>query len=821
MPYPRLRPRESDLPVAQQFDQIVAAVVDGSLVLTAAPGAGKSSLVPFAVDAALGSDSQDPQRVLLLEPRRMAASATASRLAELLGEKLGDSVGLTMRGRRLVGPNCRIEVMTEAVLTRRIQHDPELLGIGAIIFDEFHERNLHTDLGLAMAIEARDSIRPKLKLIVMSATMSSERVAALLGGATVVEVPGRAFPVATEHRGRPASREWPRSVAVAATEAAGRVKGDVLVFVPGRREITQVCQLLDHHPEVIGLHGGAGADALQRGVLAPSLTSRIIVATSVAETSVTIPGVEAVVDGGLARRARFDAATGLGRLETGFVSRFAADQRRGRAGRTGPGLCIRLWSQDDHALLNTAVPPEILEGDPLLVAMELLRWGDPTAATLPLLDRPPRHRLEAANQILQWLGLANQEGKLTKSGEAAATLPTHPRLAALLLLARRAGRLDEALAVAAALDGDHHPPGDALAEFVTKQRGRHEAKETTKRLRRALDAQPAVGGAQKLDIPAGIGPLLAAAWPDRIALPRPGRPNDLLLATGREVAFAGNTSVGGEADAYIIADATVSGDSGRVRLAESFDRRLIARLAANHIESRDLVHWDDRLDTVTAQRQTMLGAIVLHNAPLAKPSRSALHAAFRSGLRRRGLDLLGWTSADQELRGRLAWLNGEAPQDWPDVSDQALLETVEQWLPLDSVNTPTQLRSLRPGPSLLNLLDWKQKQRLDELAPASLSPPNGRAKPIHYQSGRPVWKVRIQHVLGLDKHPLIGPSQTPLTIELLSPANRPAQTTTDLPGFWRGSYKSVRTELRGRYPKHDWPEDPTIAGPPGAGKPGS
>ena len=820
MPYPTLQPRPVDLPVAAAFDEIVTALTTGSVVLIAAPGAGKSTLVPFAVDATLAATDEAPRRIVMLEPRRLAARATAARLADLLGEDVGQSIGLTVRGERKVGPNCRIEVMTEAVLTRRLQSDPELGGIAAIIFDEFHERNLHSDLGLAMALEVRDALRPDLRLLVMSATIDPAPLLEIMSDATSIDVPGRTFPIATEHRHRPPLRGWTAAVADAVIDVTRRVDGDVLVFAPGRREIDDLVRAIEPRTgaQVIGLHGGS-APAIQRAVLKPSSQQRIIIATAIAETSITIPGVEAVVDGGLLREARFDAATGLGRLETGHVTRFSADQRRGRAGRTRPGICIRMWSAEDDRLLRESVPPEIVSGDPLPVAAELLRWGG-AGTDLPLLDPPPPHRIEAAISTFRWLGLADEDGQLTLDGRAAAGLPTHPRVAALLLKAQADGKLDVALTAAAIIDDDRHPTTDDLVALVDQRRNDRTIQRSRDRLRRALgrlgrsgsDKGRGTAKAGHRNSPADafeLAELLACAWPDRIALARPDRPDRYLLAAGREVKLAPSSPLRGAA-ALVVVDATVVEETGRVRLAVALERSAIAESAAGHITEVDTVEWDEQTDGLLAERQRRLGAIVLHRSRISDPPRSAIQDAIRVGLRRAGLSILNWRDDDLALRQRLAWLHEQDPMHWPAVDDASLLAKLDDWLDLSSVSSPAALRKRRPGPGLLQLLGWEQRAQLDALAPRSLPTPLGRDRSVRYDSGRPVWSARIQDLFGLDEHPLVGPTRAPLTIELLSPANRVAQTTNDLPGFWRGSYAAVRADLRGRYPKHAWPEDPTV-----------
>ena len=843
--------RQTDLPIEAFADEIVAAVAaDRALVLTAEPGAGKSSVVPLLVAEALGgplggpladgdgrSGARPGDRVVVLEPRRLAARATAGRLAELLGEhRVGASVGLTIRGERRVSADTVIEVVTEAVLTGRLQRDPELAGVGAVVFDEFHERNLHSDLALAMAIEARATIRPDLAIVVMSATLDTGPVAALLGTGRVIEVPGRTFPVTTEHRPRPQPRRWAAAVADAAERALDASSGDVLVFVPGRREIAAVTKLLAAgrvagRAQIVGLHGGSDGDAQRRALAGggPGGSRRVIVATAVAETSVTIPGVETVVDGGQLRRARYDAATGLGRLETVHVTRFSADQRRGRAGRVGPGRCVRLWSEEDHRHLDDAVPPEIVDGDPLPIAFELARWGDADARSMPLLDHPGRERLAAGRRLLAQLDLVDDGGTVTDRGRRAGTLGVHPRIAALLLTAETLDLADVGATVAAVLDDDRFPDD---ADLVAETDGRWaDLTGRARRLRRRLAehdpptgaddggvrrasgrdgarARPGAGGRAQLE---DLGRLLATAWPDRVAHRREGVGDRYLLATGREVALRAGDPLAGS-DFLVVAEADGVVQRATVRRAVAVARTTVHEALADRIAWHDAVLWDDRTDTIRAERQQRLGAIVLHRAPLPNPPAEEVAAAITEGLRRIGLGLLRWTPSAEELRHRLAWLHDSAPDDWPPVDDDNLLARLEDWLDLSRCRSGRDVAAIDVAASLLTLLDWRQRAELETAAPRELPVPSGdgRRRRLDYASGRPVWPVRIQDLLGLDEHPTVGPTNapSPVTIELLSPAGRPAQVTTDLPGFWRGSYADVRRDLRGRYPKHRWPEEP-------------
>ena len=797
------------LPVEAAQAAIEDEVHFGTAIIRAEPGAGKSSLVPIFVANALAASASEATTVIVTEPRRLAVRATAARLAELLGEPVGQTVGLTIRGERAVSDATRIEVVTEAVLTNRLQRDPELPGVGAIVFDEFHERNLSSDLGLAMALEVRSTLRDDLRLVVMSATLDTERLRSMSGARTVIDVPGRTFPVSTHHRQRPERQRFAVAVTEAVRDAAIAVAGDILVFVPGRREIDDVLRAITSRAasaseltsfDCVGLHGSTPID-IQRSILRPGKRRRIIVATSVAETSITVPGVEAVVDGGLLRRSRFDAATGLGRLETGHATRFAAEQRRGRAGRVQPGQCFRLWSADDHRHLDDATPPDIVDGDPLPVAFELARWGDPWANDLPLLDHPGLARLQSAQRVLRLLGLTNDDGRLTPVGERAAQLGLHPRLAALAIAAESAGQRGLGIRTAALLDDDTWPQHPDLAAELDQRwpsldRG---SRRLAHRLRSRDDAN-------RGDI-ADLGELLARAWPDRIAMARPDRPGSFLLAIGREVKVSANSALAGS-PFIVVADADGDPRAAKVRRAVAVDRAAVLEAAADRIEWVDHVDWDQRDDTLRAERQQRLASIVLHRQPLSKPPADAVAAALADGLRSSGLALLRWGNRGESIRPRLAWLHEQDPDNWPDLSDDALIGRLDEWLDLSRCRSIADLRRINVTDAMLSLLDWEQRQSIDTLAPPSLAPPFGRERPIHYESGRPVWSVRIQHLFGVDVHPTVGPHRTPITIELLSPANRPAQITTDLPGFWRGSYAAVRADLRGRYPKHKWPENP-------------
>lgn len=784
-----------DLPVGRAVEAIAEALDDpGMLVLIAEPGAGKSTLVPII------ATKSSHGRVVLLQPRRLAARATAARIAELLGEEVGGTVGLTIRGKRRVGRRTQIEVVTEAVLTNRFLADPDLPGIACVIFDEFHERNLHADLGLGMAIEARAHLRPDLRIVVMSATIDTAPIAALLGGAPVVKVPGRSHEVVTTHRYRPPRHQWTDELARTTIEAIDSHAGDALVFVPGRPEVDRLAEAIEGRvaADVRTLHGGTPAPH-QRVLLRPAPDRRLIVATAVAETSVTVPGVRIVVDGGLARRPRFDPISGLGRLETVFVPRFGADQRRGRAGRDAAGICVRLWSVDDERHLAEAFEPEIVAGDPLPAAMALCLWGDPDATDLPLLDRPSQYRLDAARRMLEQLRLVDGLGRPTELGRAAGRLPVHPRSAAALLAAAGTEAGDDVITSIATVEEDVRIPSADLRDELT--RPTPSVVRSSSRLRRHVRDLSSYAARPP---PATLAEALVDAWPDRVAIARPGSRTRFQLASGPEVEVPDRSPLAGS-PFLVVATAGASGDRLVVRAAVATDRRtILARLGA-HVTSVDHIEWDDRGDRVVAVREQRLASIVLHQEPLAEPAGDQLRSALHRAIRKEGLVALSWTDFGTRLRARLAWLHTQDPDAWPDVSDRALLDRLDEWLDIGDVRSPSEI-TVDDG--LRRLVDRRQQSRLDRLAPETLQPPRGRSRPIDYASGRPRWAVRIQQLFGLDRHPVVGPQRTPIVIELLTPADRPAQVTTDLPGFWRGSYAAVRAELRGRYPRHDWPEDP-------------
>ncbi len=817
-----------------------ALLAHRNVLLEAPPGAGKSTVVPLALlDAGWCADG----RILMLEPRRIAARAVARRMAETLGEEAGQTVGYRTRLETRVGPRTRIEVVTEGILTRRLQHDPALEDVACVIFDEFHERNLQADLGLALCLDSQRHLRESLRLLVMSATLDGEALLRMLRDAAVVRSPGRIFDVETKHvpaRRDDAGRETrPTDAAVAATLRALREHaGDVLVFLPGAGEIRRAVTALESQlPSqqfcVLPLYGDLPA-AQQDAALQPDPRARrkIVVATNLAETSLTIDGVRVVVDSGLERRQRFDPATGMSRLETVRISKASADQRRGRAGRTAPGICLRLWSESVHEALLPQSPPEIVEADLAPLALELACWGSADAAALDWIDPPPAATLAQARDLLQGLEALDDAGRVTPLGREMAALGLHPRLAHMVLRSRGMGqgRLAGELAAilserdplraapgfrdpdlayrVAALHG-HAPPPGMEVDTGTLRRIERVAAQVQRQLAR-LGGRPIVADAPPED--AAIGLLLAFAYPDRIGRARERGAGRYVLSGGRGAAFAEPAALA--RSEFIVVAALDAGDrEARIQLAAALDPVQLERHFAGAIKVTEEVTWDPREAAVTARRTRRLGALVLQDEPLRGADPSAVRAAMLEGVRALGLDCLPWTPGLEQWRARVALVREHDPrgrEGWPDVSDAALLGSLETWLGpwLEGITRREQLSRLDLAGALHALLDWNARRRLDELAPTHLAVPSGSRIAVDYAQGDPRLSVRLQEVFGLADSPRIAGGSVPVTMELLSPARRPVQLTRDLASFWSRGYHDVKKELKGRYPKHYWPDDP-------------
>jgi ATP-dependent helicase HrpB len=815
-----------DLPVAACLPALAAALADpGMAVLQAPPGAGKTTLVPLALRDAAWCGG----RVLLLEPRRLAARAAARRMAAMLNERLGTTIGITTRTDRITGPTTRIEVVTEGILTRRLQQDPALEGTSLVIFDEFHERSLQADLGLALCLQSRDLLRPDLRLLVMSATLDAARIAALMGTAPVIRSEGRSHPVARVHRAPAPDPANPVPAVVrAVVEALDRQGGSLLVFLPGRREIDRAAAMLAETApagtRIAPLHGQLPPEDQDAAIRPPPEGVRkVVLATDIAETSLTIEGITVVIDSGLARRPRFDPRSGMTRLETMRISHANAEQRCGRAGRLGPGTCVRLWSESDEQRMAADTVPEILEADLAPLALTLAGWGA-EASELHWLDAPPEAALAQGRELLQQLGALDRGHRITPQGRAMDALGTHPRLAHMLLAARGRG-LGRTAALLAALLEERDPLSRSQAgvDLRTRLRTLAAPRETAIQVhpglrRRLLDQ--AERWTRQLHVPTGepveaeaAGSVLALAYPDRIALRRPGAEPRYRLANGRGAFLPREDNLA--ASPCIVAAVLDAGvREARVHLAAPLDRDSLAREFPDLVETRDRLEWDDDAGAVVAQRERRLGALVLDSAPMAEIPPEQMSGILLDAIARRGLESLPWTPETRRLRQRMAFVHALEGADWPDVSDAALLATRAEWLEpwLSGMSRLSHLRGLDLAAALRSHLDWARQQRLDQLAPTHVTVPSGSRITLDYSDPEaPVLAVRIQEVFGWSDTPRIGGGRVPLTLHLLSPARRPMQITSDLAGFWARTYAEVKKDLKGRYPKHHWPDDPLQA----------
>jgi ATP-dependent helicase HrpB len=831
------------LPIDAALPALRAAVVaHANVVLQAPPGAGKSTGVPLAL---LAAESLQAGKIVMLEPRRLAARAVATRMAQMLGESVGQTVGFRTRLESRTGKNTRIEVVTEGILTRWLQRDAALEGVAMVIFDEFHERSLNADLGLALCLEAQAQVREDLRILVMSATLDTAAVAQLLGGAPVVSAEGKAFDVETRWAGAIAANRGQREIDIATrtartiAQALESEPGDVLAFLPGQAEIRRVQQQLEdgglpRGVSVLPLFGDLAA-AEQDAALRPGDAQhrKIVLATNIAETSLTIEGVRVVVDSGLARRARFDPATGMSGLETVRISRASADQRRGRAGRLGPGVCYRLWSESEHASLPAQTAPEILEADLAPVALDLAEWGVSDPRTLRWLDAPPAATFAQARALLHSLDAIDAQGRITPHGRALARLGTHPRLAHMIvhgaelglqrlaleiagvlgerdLLRWNAGRRDADLrlrieALRRGRVDDPHVAADVRVDGGARQR----ALRSVEVLQRQVESRAAASSETDAD----IGRLLAFAYPDRIAQSR-GAGGRYLLSGGRGARLADAQSIA-QAEFLVVADLDAGDREALIRLAAPLPRAALEADLASLIEHRQRFEWDAREQAVVAQDERWLGAIRLGERRLENPDSARVMSALLGGIRELGLDALPWTKEARALRQRLRFVrevDTQSSRPWPDVSDNALLATLDDWLApwLTHMSRRDHLARLDMTGIIAALLDWNQRQRLDEIAPTHLQVPSGSRIPIDY-SAAPTVAVRLQEVFGLSTTPAVGGGRVPLTLQLLSPAQRPVQVTKDLASFWARGYAEVKKELKGRYPKHYWPDDPTTA----------
>jgi ATP-dependent RNA helicase HrpB len=834
------------LPIESALPELRAALRDGrAAVLQAPPGAGKTTRVPLAL---LDEPWLAGRTIVMLEPRRLAARAAAGFMARLLGERVGETVGYRVRMDTKVGPRTRIEVVTEGVLARLLQADPGLEGIGLVIFDEFHERSLHADLGLALTLQTRVVLREDLRLLVMSATLDGGPIAAMIGNgpdkpAPIVTSEGRTFPVETRHVARPAERPLEPAVAAVIRRALASDDGDVLVFLPGAAEIRRVETLLADASLPVGVYvaplfGNLSQDAQDRAI-EPSRagTRKVVLSTSIAETSLTIEGVRVVVDGGLMRVPRFSPRSGMTRLETMRVTRASADQRRGRAGRVAPGICYRLWNEHEEQHLTPHGRPEILDADLSPLALELAEAGITDPAELRWLDPPPTAALGQARELLRQLGALDASGRITDHGRHMARLGVHPRLAHMLLAATALGHGALACEVAALVSErdifrfDASAPVDAdlrlrLEALHDAARGGspsthahgatidraalHRALAVSRELRRdvRLDSRPSTLGA------VSVGLLLAFAYPDRIAQRRAASTGRLLLRNGVGAAFPSPQALAAE-PYVVVAELGGQPPEARIYLAAPVALEEIETHFAEQIEHEQAVSWDAEVGAVRARERERLGALVLRERPMPTPDPAAVASALLAAIAQAGLRDLPWTDAARQLQQRIAFMHHLDPA-WPDASDVALIATVSNWLAphVYGLARRDDLRRLDLAAILIGMLDWEQRAALDELAPSHLAVPSGSRIRIDYGDPQsPVLAVRFQELFGLTETPRVGRGRVPLTLHLLSPAHRPVQVTTDLAGFWRTGYFEVRKELKGRYPRHYWPDDPLQAMP--------
>ena len=812
------------LPVDEALPALRTALSYGrSAVLVAPPGAGKTTRVPLALlDEAWAAG----RKILVLEPRRLAARAAAERMAWTLGEKIGETVGLRVRFDSRVSRKTRIEVMTEGVFTRALIDDPELSGIAAVLFDEFHERSLDADLGLALVLDARKGLREDLRIAAMSATLDGARVAKILGEAPVIESKGRAHPVETRYLGRDPRAPVERQAADAVEIALREEKGSLLVFLPGAGEIRRAATLIaervrNPNVDIVPLYGALDSDVQDRAISPPPAGRRkVVLATSIAETSLTIEGVRVVIDTGLSRVPRYEPAVGLTRLETVRVSRASADQRRGRAGRTEPGICYRLWAEPETQSLAPFATPEILAADLADLVLDLAVWGVADPSALVWLDPPPAPALSEARALLAELGVLDEVGRISERGKRLARLPLHPRLAAMVV---EAAAEDEALLAAEVavvvsergLGGDDVDLSHRLSEF---RRDRSRRAEEARRLARNWAEE--AGGKLHQGSVAGAGALLALAYPDRVAKARGGKRGEFLLANGRGATLDPAQALAREP--YLaVAEIAGAASAGRILSAAKLDERdLEAHFKGRILETVE-TSFDEKAMAVRARAARKLGALLLteHPRPVAASEETARMLA--EGVARAGFERLPWSEATRQWLDRVRFLRRLEGEPWPDLSPETLKAHAAEWLApaLFSKTSLAEISADDLARGLHAFLPRDLSRRLDQEAPTYFNAPIGRHLIDYAPEEGPVLSIRVQELFGLDRHPTVAAGRAPLTLALLSPARRPIQTTKNLPAFWRGSWAEVKREMRGRYPKHPWPDDPLAAPPTRRAKP--
>lgn len=819
------------LPVDWVLPDLKSALADrGSAVLVAPPGAGKTTRVPAAL---LGEPWLGGAKILVLEPRRIAARAAAEYMARGLGERLGDTIGLRTRLATAVGPGTRIEFVTEGIFSRLILDDPTLAGIGVVIFDEFHERSIDADFGLALALDARGAFRPDLRLLIMSATLDATPVAALLGDAPVVKSEGRAFPIDTRYLGRSPDRIEPQMTGAILTALRAET-GSILAFLPGQAEIRRVADELERDVTqpgvaIVPLHGGLDQKRQSEAIAPPPKGHRkVVLATSVAETSITIEGVRIVVDCGLQRLPRYDPDAGITRLQTVRVSRASAEQRRGRAGRTEAGVCYRLWSAPETQGLLPFTPPEIRSADLTSLLLECAAWGEADVRRLVWLDQPPQSSIDAARALLQEIGALDDAGRITPIGRRMRALPMPPRLARMVLIAADHGSAHEAAELAAVLvernlGGTDTDIDTRLANF-RRERSQRAAGMRRMAERWARDARQ--GSEHKNTSPdetLTAASLIAFAYPQRIAKAR-GERGRFLLANGRAAQLDATDPLA-QSPYLMIAELSGTAANARILLAAGASEADVLAAASDRIAEQEEALFDTAAAAVRVRATRRLGAIELSSDPKpAQPDATTARALAR-GVAALGMDRLPWSKAQLQLRHRVSFLQklgASQSSGLPDLSDEALARSIEDWLApfLLGRTRLADIASEDLGNALDALVPWDLKRRLDTEMPTHFEAPTGNRHPIDYDSEHaPAVSLRVQELFGCQQHPTMAHGRLPLTLMLLAPSGRPLQITRDLPRFWSGSWADVRSEMRGRYPKHPWPDDPAHAAPTARAKP--
>lgn len=823
-----MRKFEPSLPIDEILPRVCSTLEQSNLVLSSPPGSGKTTRVPLAL---LDEPWLAGRKIIMLEPRRPAARMAAHHMASLLGQKVGDQVGYQVRFDRQIGPDTRIEVLTEGLLTRRLQQDPELAGVGVVIFDEFHERSLVADLGLALCLDVCASLRQDLRLLVMSATLDETQVARLIDG-QVVRGDGGLHPVIKHFLAASRHADTVPSTCRLVREALHQHQGDVLVFLPGIREMRQVMERLKDAPaELMLLHGDIPA-AQQQRVLLPEKDHqrRVILATDIAETSLTIEGVSVVVDSGLSRKPAFDPNTGLTRLQTGRISKASAAQRAGRAGRLGPGACYRAWTRHQHEQMEAQIKPEILQADLSSLVLEMALWGVADAADIKWLDTPPRANWQQALELLRGLDALDEQGRITSMGKQMAGLALHPRLAHMLLSAASKD-IPMAADMAAILSerdplrsAGGHVPADLslrIAAVLDYSAGNKNQPQLNKHALQAIHRlsqrlQRQVRSRQALADPVSPAALLSLAFPERIAARRSGSDGRFLTASGRG-AFLPLDDPLAASDYLAIAHVDAGTREGRIRLALALGLDEIYKVHGHHIQRRESLYWDNRRQAVAAREEQWLGKLLLHSRPVKPVSEQAALGVLTNALAELGMESFEWSKPALQLQARCRLIAGLQPESgWPDLSPAWLLEHLDEWLLpwIGRFRSLKQVRSLDMRKILASMLSWQQQQQLDQLLPVKWDAPSGSSYPISYDDPEsPVLAVPLQEMYGVTHSPELANARVRLLLKLLSPAGRPLQITRDLAHFWDNAYQQVQKEMKGRYPKHHWPDDPAHAQP--------